>query len=266
MNRNVKFAGWTALSLMVHGVGLFGFSFPEMEPSASQPAGIRLSLVQQPASMPAEPVHLVKAHRQPGKTERSLGSATTAEPPERVVTPAENARKSPLESDPVSMKSKMATPAIAAESSRPVPRPHPKRPAAVPQPAPRLAGTSPTKPGTDAEPAPPAEILPDAGSSPPADAPPVAAQQLQQALTRALLDHFSYPLKARHRHWEGEVVLRVTILHDGQVGSARIDQSSGYRLLDQAALKSLRQIRSLAGFTLEREVDLLLPVIYRLRG
>ena len=49
-----------------------------------------------------------------------------------------------------------------------------------------------------------------------------------------------YPRIAIKRGWEGVVVLRVEVLDDGSVGSIIILSSSGRKILDKSALKSVR--------------------------
>jgi TonB family protein len=50
-----------------------------------------------------------------------------------------------------------------------------------------------------------------------------------------------YPQKAREKGHEGEVVLRVEVLSNGRVGQIEIKKSSGYELLDQSALTTVKQ-------------------------
>ncbi|MBL4771921.1 MAG: energy transducer TonB [Planctomycetes bacterium] len=48
-----------------------------------------------------------------------------------------------------------------------------------------------------------------------------------------------YPSKARRRKQEGVVVLLLTVAADGQVLDVQVTESSGYSVLDKAALKAL---------------------------
>lgn len=95
----------------------------------------------------------------------------------------------------------------------------------------------------------------------------IAALQasLQHELAQALAEHFSYPLLARKRGWQGEVHLAFTLDNQGTIVQARIAQSSGYSALDGAALQSLRQVAGI-GRPLQQEFNLELPVVYRLNG
>ncbi|WP_025323815.1 TonB family protein [Deferrisoma camini] len=49
-----------------------------------------------------------------------------------------------------------------------------------------------------------------------------------------------YPRLARRRGWQGVVRLRVRVSPDGRVLDASVEQSSGYRVLDRAALEAVR--------------------------
>lgn len=50
-----------------------------------------------------------------------------------------------------------------------------------------------------------------------------------------------YPGKARHRRLEGTVILEVQVSSEGSVEDLRIKESSGHRILDQAAMSSVRK-------------------------
>jgi protein TonB len=50
-----------------------------------------------------------------------------------------------------------------------------------------------------------------------------------------------YPPLAREKGYEGTVYLRALIERDGRVGNLAIDRSSGYEILDRAAVDSVRE-------------------------
>lgn len=50
-----------------------------------------------------------------------------------------------------------------------------------------------------------------------------------------------YPLEARKKGYEGKVLLRVEILQNGQVGRVEVKTSSGYEVLDESALVTLKE-------------------------
>jgi protein TonB len=82
-----------------------------------------------------------------------------------------------------------------------------------------------------------------------------------------LSQHLSYPPLARHRGWQGEVLLGFAIELDGRLSHIRVARSSGYDILDKSALDSLSRIGYLTTEELSMTgpiADLRLPVIYRL--
>lgn len=50
-----------------------------------------------------------------------------------------------------------------------------------------------------------------------------------------------YPLLAREKGYEGTVYLRVLVRADGRVERLAIDRSSGYEILDRAAVDSVKE-------------------------
>lgn len=75
-----------------------------------------------------------------------------------------------------------------------------------------------------------------------------------------------YPLEARRRGIQGRVLVRVLVASDGRVREAKIEQSSGYQILDDAALQytqSLKLIPAYKGST-PVEASATLPVRYSL--
>ncbi|HEX19564.1 MAG TPA: energy transducer TonB [Acidiferrobacteraceae bacterium] len=86
--------------------------------------------------------------------------------------------------------------------------------------------------------------------------------QLRTSLSR----HLSYPALARKQGWQGIVTVGLRIEADGLLKRIRIRQSSGYNVLDDSAINSLRKIKKLR--TEERHFDrphrLTLRVVYQL--
>lgn len=122
--------------------------------------------------------------------------------------------------------------------------------------------------------APPPLFLPDAARSAEAGAPPprrhasraagaapaptAAMRQAAEQIGRRLL----YPPEAVERGIEGEAIVLLFLDESGNAVAARLEHSSGHAVLDEAALRAAREVRSLAG-TAPREF--LLPVRFRLR-
>jgi TonB family protein len=65
-----------------------------------------------------------------------------------------------------------------------------------------------------------------------------------------------YPLEAREKGYEGEVVLKVEVLINGRVGQIEIKKSSGYELLDHSALTTVKQWR----FIPAKKDDIAIPL------
>ncbi|KUK13994.1 MAG: periplasmic protein TonB [bacterium] len=51
----------------------------------------------------------------------------------------------------------------------------------------------------------------------------------------------SYPFIARKMRYEGVVVLDIEVLPDGRVGEVKVVESSGYNILDKAAIEAVRK-------------------------
>ncbi|MDR0529600.1 MAG: energy transducer TonB [Zoogloeaceae bacterium] len=73
-----------------------------------------------------------------------------------------------------------------------------------------------------------------------------------------------YPEIARQNRWEGESLVRIFFSENGAVLAVRIEESSGIPVLDDAALKAARALKSLPAEGLELD-SLLLPVRFQLR-
>ena len=91
--------------------------------------------------------------------------------------------------------------------------------------------------------------------------------RLAGQLRDALAPYFAYPLMARRNGWQGQVRVGLRVEADGRLSHVRIAQSSGYRLLDSAALATLNHISAVpraAGWLEGRHFDMVLPIDYRL--
>ena len=67
--------------------------------------------------------------------------------------------------------------------------------------------------------------------------------EYKQALLQAIEQHKRYPASARRRGIEGEVELRFTVLQDGTITHITIEETSGWKNLDQAATKALERLQ-----------------------
>ncbi|MBI1871764.1 MAG: energy transducer TonB [Chlamydiae bacterium] len=64
----------------------------------------------------------------------------------------------------------------------------------------------------------------------------------------------SYPRMAMLKGWEGETLAKVFITEEGSVAKVEVLKSSGYEVLDQAALKTLKEWRFERGMACQKEV------------
>lgn len=95
--------------------------------------------------------------------------------------------------------------------------------------------------------------------------PPPPAPGWQQAVRRQLqkqqADGLFYPAEAIAQGLQGEVEVYMIVDENGRVAAARVENSSGHRLLDDAAL---RAVRALHGLPADTPRETVLPVRFRL--
>ena len=81
-------------------------------------------------------------------------------------------------------------------------------------------------------------------------------------------NNFIYPRLARRNGWEGKVMLSLFVNSEGSIENAHIKSGSGYRILDQSALRALLRVKhvlkSKEWFNINQE-EIIIPVIYRLQ-
>ena len=151
-------------------------------------------------------------------------------------------------------------------------------PASPPPPkAPPIEATLRPLPPTPLPPPPPLTLpeQPKPSTIPPKPPPPRPEQREKPAVsaktwTQAIRQHLKklddsgqfYPEEAIARGLEGEVLVLIIIDESGQVTAARVEQGSGHRILDDAALRAVRSQRSLPA---DAPREALLPVRFRLR-
>lgn len=85
-------------------------------------------------------------------------------------------------------------------------------------------------------------------------------------LYKNLKQHFNYPRIAIKRNWQGKVLLSLRVTASGKIENIQLSTSSGYDILDRAAIKSLSKIEFVPEMEswLAFDIDLTLPVIYQL--
>lgn len=149
----------------------------------------------------------------------------------------------------------------------------PEDPAPAPAPteavAPAVAEIQPaeqpaiTGPAEDAKPVEEERPLVAAGAAP---IPRIDFGWVRDAIWRRIVEMKHYPRQARLNHWEGKVVLRAVILSDGHLGDLAIKETSGHRVLDEAAMEAVRRICPIPlKQALGRpQIVVMIPVDYRL--
>ena len=91
--------------------------------------------------------------------------------------------------------------------------------------------------------------------------------QILTNLRDAFLPYFTYPRLARIKGWQGTVELTVNLDAQGQLTAARIVHSSGYGILDHAALESIRRVKIVPNavqWLNNHGLEVNFPVIYQL--
>lgn len=155
----------------------------------------------------------------------------------------------------------------------------PPKPAPPPPPALTAKLTPPPSPQPIAPP-PPELILPEPPKSKAITPPPAPAQAERpklkekpshtvktwnQAIAQQLKQlnerNQYYPQEAIAKGLQGEVLVLVIIDENGNITAARIEESSGHSLLDEAALRNVKTIRSLPA---DAPRQALLPLRFRL--
>lgn len=89
-----------------------------------------------------------------------------------------------------------------------------------------------------------------------------ATRREVQTAQKKLSEHLFYPPEAVARGWEGEVRLILKLAADGSVEDASIAGSSGYPILDSAAIRAAYAMGRQAGMGGR---ELIVPVIFRLQ-
>ncbi len=75
-----------------------------------------------------------------------------------------------------------------------------------------------------------------------------------------------YPSRARRRGYEGTVMLKVLVDQEGRVADLKVHDTSGYRMLDRAALRAVRDWRFIPGARGNEKIEMwvMVPVRFEL--
>lgn len=131
-----------------------------------------------------------------------------------------------------------------------------------PEPPPPLVAPEPPVPEV------PAQAVQSAPSAPtpmPLEPKPTAlpgsVAAITQAASRQIAQYLFYPPEAIAMGLQGEATVRVYLDERGDAIAARLERSSGYPLLDDAAVRAAQAVRSMPDGAAR---ELLLPVRFRL--
>lgn len=108
-------------------------------------------------------------------------------------------------------------------------------------PVPLVSVPDPSAVAATARPAPVASAVRAASSAPPAPAQPVTPPEFDAAYLHNPAPE--YPLEARRVREEGTVMLQVEVSPEGRALEALVEHSSGWQLLDEAALSAVKRWR-----------------------
>lgn len=77
-----------------------------------------------------------------------------------------------------------------------------------------------------------------------------------------IMSHLTYPQLARRRGWSGRVVLGFVVAEDGSVRSIHVKEGSGYTLLDNSAVETVKGVAPFPKPPVAAEITM--PVVFRL--
>jgi protein TonB len=91
-------------------------------------------------------------------------------------------------------------------------------------------------------------------------------RHLRRSVMELITRELTYPAIARRKGWQGIVKLELHIEADGSITDLQIDETSGYSILDKAALQCLQlaSIPDAAQWLQGHAIDIVVPVEYRL--
>ena len=91
-------------------------------------------------------------------------------------------------------------------------------------------------------------------------------RHIRSSVMELITRELTYPAIARRKGWQGVVKLELHIEADGSITELQVDETSGYSILDNAAMQCL-QLASIPGaaqWLQGQAIDIVVPVEYRL--
>lgn len=86
-----------------------------------------------------------------------------------------------------------------------------------------------------------------------------------QVVQRRIAEAIQYPDEAREYGWEGTVKVSLLILSDGTLAACVVKESSGHDILDEAAIKIVKDLAPYADFPSEpdlQELNITVPIVF----
>ena len=90
--------------------------------------------------------------------------------------------------------------------------------------------------------------------------------EYSRAVQKRILEALRYPVSAKDAGFQGTVKLRLRISYVGELMEAVVKESSGYRILDENALKAAREVGYFPPFPSSMELKDIwidVPVVYQ---
>jgi protein TonB len=221
--RSVKVA--FVLSLLAHATAIAllpGLRVPSPEP----PAPLVVELVAAPPPESPAPVAQQEPQHQPTPVAKRQVILPQTQPkqPEPPPTPTQTRPEPVLVAPAAVLREPVPEPAPAVAEVRPEAPPPPALVAPAPQPP-------PPQPATVAKAEAPASL-----AQPPLDA--AALKAFGEMLAQAIRNRKeNYPRLARVRNWQGTTELKVQIGANGKLEDVHVGHSSGFQVLDAAAIQ-----------------------------
>jgi len=75
--------------------------------------------------------------------------------------------------------------------------------------------------------------------------------------------NITYPILARKMGWEGEVLIKFKLCKNGEVHEITVEKSSGYQILDDNAIKTIKSVSYLFPKP-DEDIYIKIPIVYRL--
>ncbi len=256
-----------ALSVLVHAAAIAllpGLRLPvPVEPAPLVVELVALPQPDSPSPVPAvEPLEHAAVVRKPAPLQKSRPEP----PPAPALT-----RTEPAPPAPVALQREVAPEPVPLA---PLPEARPE----TPPPPPIQARPEPQAP-RQVEPQVPPRVEPQVAAMPEAPAPlvrqalpsldPRALKAYGETLAQAIDKRKSYPRLARMRNWQGTTQLKLRIGTDGKVQDLSVGSSSGFELLDAAAIKMVQEslpFPELPEVLRGREFTMAVPIAFKLQS